>query len=255
MARSGLPPDTSIVTDARAIQKGLVLILPALLFGFLVAAQWSTLAGTAARDVAIRYIDPLSETVDGLQTQQASLKTQVAGLRADLDELRRQGATQSGVVRDIGARLEELKASAGLTEASGDGVLVTLGQARPQAGAAPEQERPTCLAPDLTDIVNASWRAGARAVAIGPERIVGTSSVYCIGGTIVVNGSIVSPPFEVAVVGTPDRIMAVLDDPAQLRDLKRRRDQQDVELTFSPVALLDVPAYTGPITVRAARSQ
>ena len=240
------------MTDARALQKAVALAVPALLFGFLVTAQWVTFAGPASRDVAIRYIDPLSDSVTSLQSEQTGLKAQLADLRVKVDELQRAGAGQSGTVRDLQGRIEDLKASAGLAEATGEGVTVTLDAPRPAAAAPAGADRPTCFATDLTDIVNTAWRAGAVAVAIGAERIVASSSVYCVGATIVVNGSIVSAPFEVQVVGGPQRLLAAFDDPDQLRDLKRRRDQKAVVFQVSGATALTVPAYTGPVHVLSA---
>lgn len=241
------------MTDTRALQKGFALTVPALLFGFLVAAQWSTLANPASQDVGIRYIDPLSGTVTRLQDEQTTLKTQLTDVRGKLDEVQRAASTQSGAVKDLQARIDDLKASAGLTEARGEGVVVTLDAVRPPG--VKEQERQVCLAPDLTDVVNAAWRGGARAVAINDERLVASSSVYCVGATIVVNGSIVSAPFAVSAVGPPVSILAVIDDPAQLRDLKRRRDQQTIDLRVTRSPLTTLPAYTGPLTARSARPQ
>ncbi|MDE3112262.1 MAG: DUF881 domain-containing protein [Chloroflexota bacterium] len=236
-----------------ALQKGLAIAVPALVFGFLVAAQWATLAAPGSRDVGIRYIDPLTASLGRLQDEQTSLKAQLADVRAKLDQLQRAGAAQNGTVRDLSAQLDDLKRRAGLTDASGEGVVVTLDATR--AAADLTQDRLPCFAPDLTDIVNAAWRGGARAVAIDGERIVASSSVYCVGGTIVVNGSIVSAPFTVTAVGPTSSILAVVDDPSQLSDLKRRRDQQVVDLRIASVPAVTLPAYGGPVVVRSATPQ
>ena len=237
------------MTDARGFQKGLALLVPAILFGFLVATQWHTFA---APNVAIRYVDPLTETVGGLQDEQAVLKSELGVIRGRLDELQRASASQSDAVKELQARIDDLKVSAGLAEARGEGVVVTLNATRAPVGVPAET---TCFAPDLTDLVNAAWRGGARAVVINGERLVASSSVYCVGGTIVVNGSITSAPFEVSAVGPSGAILAVLDDPAQLRDLKARRDQQAIELTFTRATALVLPAYTGPLSVEEAAAR
>lgn len=238
------------MTDMRARQKGLALALPAALFGFLVATQWSTVADPASRDVQIRYVAPLTGTVARLQDEQTALKTELADVRQQLDALQAAASTQSGSMRDLRARIDELKAVAGLTEVAGEGVVVTLDAARPPS--AEGSDRPACLASDLADVVNALWRGGAIAIAIGDERVVGSSSVYCVGATIVVNGAIVSPPFSLAAVGRPSGIVATLDDPAQLADLKRRRDQRAVTLAVEVRPVVSVPAYSGPLAARRA---
>lgn len=227
-------------------------MLPAVVFGFLVATQWATLAAPTSRDVGIRYIDPLSGTATRLQEEQTSLKAQLTELRDKLDEVQRAASTQTGAAKELQARIDELKAAAGLVEARGEGVIVTLDAVR-SPGA--KEERQVCFAPDLTDVVNAAWRGGARAVGINGERIVASSSVYCVGATIIVNGTIVSTPLSVSLVGPPSKLLAALDDPGQLRDLKKRRDELSVDLRIARSALVSVPAYSGPLAVRVVRTQ
>lgn len=244
--------DTSIVTDRSAVQKGLALMIPAFLFGSFVAAQWSTIALPGSLDVSIRYIDPLSSTVDRLQDEQTSLRAQLVDIRRQLDDIQRTASAQSGAVKEAQAKLDDLKTSAGLTEVRGEGVVVTIDAAKAVGGKEPER---VCLAPDLTDIVNTAWMAGAQAVAINTERIVASSSVYCVGSTIVVNGSIVAAPFAVSAVGPASGIIAAMDDPSQLRDLKRRRDQLAVDMRVARSGQLALAAYTGPLPGRQARPQ
>lgn len=239
--------------DTRALRKGTILILPAIVFGFFVAAQWVTVAGPGSTDVSIRYVDPLNDTVGRLREEQKGLKAELSALRDKLDEIQRAAATQSAAARDLAARTGDLRAAAGLSEARGEGMVVVLDGARPVAGVG--KERQGCLAPDLTDLANVAWRGGARAVAINGERLVASSSVYCVGPTIVVNGSIVSAPYEVSAVGPAGSMLAMFDDPGQLRDLKRRRDQLVVDLRTSRAPALALAAYSGPVILRAATPQ
>lgn len=225
-------------------------MLPAFLFGAFVAAQWSTIALPGSVDVSIRYIDPLSSTVDRLQEEQAGLRTQVVDLRKRLDEIQRTAASQSGSAKEIQTKIDELRTSAGLTEARGEGVTVSLDTTK----TARDPER-VCLAPDLTDIVNTAWMANARAVSINSERLVASSSVYCVGSTIVVNGSIVAAPYVVSAVGSSATLLGAMDDPAQLRDLKRRRDQLAVDLRIARAPQLTLPAYTGAVPARTAKAE
>lgn len=225
-------------------------MLPAALFGFLVATQWSTIADPAARDVGLRGVAPLTGTVARLQDEQAALKADLAAVRDRLDALQSAASTQSGAMSDLRARIDALKAIDGLTATSGEGVVVRLDIVRPPG--APEPDRPRCLAPDLTDVVNALWRGGATSAAIGGERLVSSSSVYCVGATIVVNGTIVPAPFEISAVGPAARLLALVEDPAQLADLKQRRDQQAISFAVERRPLVTLPAYSGPLAARSA---
>lgn len=233
------------------LTNGLALLVPALLFGFLVSAQWQTQLERS--QLAVRYNTPLTEAARSLQDEQNTLKAQLADLRKQLDAIQASASTQTDATRSLQARIDDLKARAGLTAATGDGVVISLDDAKQTPVNAKDLDKSICHATDLTDIVNTAWRGGAQAVAINDERIVGTSSVYCVGSTIMVNGTLMSPPFEIVVIGRQDQLLAAFEDPAQLRDIKQRSEVHGLGFRVSRATQLQAPAYSGALNVRAAQ--
>lgn len=226
-----------------------MLLLPAVLFGLLVTVQWRT--QSERNELTSRYNTPLLDAAKTLQKEQDTLKLQLADLRAELDQIQASASTQTGAGRELQARIDQLKTVAGLNERTGDGVIITLDDAR-GAAAAKDVEKSICHNTDLTDIVNQAWRGGASAIAINDERIVGSSSIYCVGSTIMVNGTLMSPPFSVVVIGPQNELLATYDDPAQLRDIKQRRDVYGLGFRVSRATALHVPPYRGALNVRYA---
>lgn len=239
-------------TTQTHLGSGLALLAPAILFGFLVAAQWQTQLERS--ELAVRYNAPLTEATQTLQIEQNTLKGQLADLRRRLDAIQASASTQSGATRELQGRIDELKARAGLTAVSGEGVVVHLDDARQAPANTKDLDKAICHATDLTDIVNTAWRGGAQAVAVNDERIVGTSSVYCVGSTIMVNGTLMAPPFRIVAVGKQDQLLGAFQDPAQLRDIKQRNEAHGLGFRVSRAAGLQAPAYSGPLNVRAAQS-
>jgi uncharacterized protein YlxW (UPF0749 family) len=176
---------------------------------------------------------------------------QLADLRAELDRIQTSASTQSDAAKDLQARIDGLKLVAGLGERIGDGVIITLDDARTAVGAK-DIEKSICHNTDLTDIVNQAWRGGAEAIAVNDERIVGSSSIYCVGSTIMVNGTLMSPPFSVVVIGPQNDLLATYDDPTQLRDIKQRRDVYGLGFRVSRGTALHIPPYRGALNVRYA---
>jgi uncharacterized protein YlxW (UPF0749 family) len=217
------------------------------LFGLLVSIQWRT--QSERNELTVRYNTPLLDAAKSLQNEQAALKVQLADLRAELDQIQTSASTQSEAGKELQARIDELKKVAGLNERTGDGVLITLDDAR-SASAAKDVEKSICHNTDLTDIVNQAWRGGAEAIAINDERIVGSSSIYCVGSTIMVNGTLMSPPFSVVVIGPPNDLLATYDDPSQLRDIKQRRDVYGLGFRVSRASAMRVPPYRGALNIR-----
>ena len=227
----------------------LVLLLPAVLFGLLVTVQWRT--QSERNELTVRYNTPLLDAAKTLQNEQNALKVTLAELRTELDRIQTSASTQSDAAKDLQSRIDGLKTVAGLNERSGDGVEIVLDDAR-GAAAAKDVEKSICHNTDLTDIVNQAWRGGAEAIAINDERIVGSSSIYCVGSTIMVNGTLMSPPFKVVVIGPQNELLATYDDPTQLRDIKQRRDIYGLGFRVSRATGLHLPPYRGALNVRFA---
>ena len=236
-------------TERTRLAHSLVLLLPAVLFGLLVSVQWRTQA--ERNELTVRYNTPLLDAAKTLQNEQNTLKAQLADLRAELDRIQTNASTQSGAAKELQAGIDALKVVAGLNERTGDGVEVVLDDARGTV-AAKDIEKSICHNTDLTDIVNQAWRGGAEAIAVNDERIVGSSSIYCVGSTIMVNGTLMSPPFKVIVIGPQNELLATYDDPTQLRDIKQRRDVYGLGFRVSRASGLRVPPYRGALNVRYA---
>jgi uncharacterized protein YlxW (UPF0749 family) len=237
----------------RRLKHAFALLLPATLFGFLVTAQWQ---GQQERSqIAVRYNAPLTDAALALQREQNELKAQLQDLRAQLDQIQANASTQSGAASEVQQKIADLRAEAGLAAMTGDGVTVVLDDSHTVAPGAANLDQAICHSTDLTDILNTAWRGGAQAIAVNLQRVVFSTSVYCVGSTIMVNGTLMSPPFNVAVIGPQDRILGAFDDPSQLKDIKTRRDVQGLGFRVTRTSAIKVPAYDGAVTVRVAIPQ
>jgi uncharacterized protein YlxW (UPF0749 family) len=65
---------------------------------------------------------------------------------------------------------------------------------------------------DVQAVVNALWAGGAEAMQIMDQRVVSTSAVRCVGNTLILQGRVYSPPYEITAIGDPERLAQALDD-------------------------------------------
>ena len=232
----------------RAIH-GLVLLVPALLLGLLVGTQWQSQGSRTV--TASRYRVPLADATYELQQEQARLKGEAADMRARLDAIQGQAAALSGEGLSLEADIARLRTAAGLSPRSGPGVVVTLDDGRIPA-TAPRQNIELAIvhSSDITDVLNVGWRAGAEAISVNGERI--TASSACVGAVIQINGTLLSPPFVVNIVGPVDALLRSFGDPSELRDVKKRREAFGLGFQVARPAAVDVPAYSGPLVARYA---
>src|SRR5258708_27963916 len=94
------------------LQPALALLVPAVLFGFLVTAQWQ---GQQERSqIAVRYNAPLTDAAFALQKEQNDLKAQLQDLRAQLDSIQANASTQSGAASELQKPITELRGQARL---------------------------------------------------------------------------------------------------------------------------------------------
>ncbi len=238
--------------SARPRATYVVFLVPAVILGVLVAAQWQTQARRTP--LASRYQLQLAEAASTLQDEQTGLKAEVVRLRAELDAITAQSADVGGRSAAVKADLDRLRAYSGLSPISGAGVTVTLDDGRvPASAPARTIELAIVHSSDITDVFNTAWKGGAEAIAVNGERITGSSA--CVGAVIQINGTLLSPPFVVRIVGPPDRLLAAFNDPAALADQKKRHDAFGLRLEVARSASLDLPAYSGPLTVRFATAR
>ncbi len=148
-------------------------------FGYLLAVQFEPTMNKA-------YVVPaqnveLVEIMKGLESENDGAAQRIVDLREQLGELESRGAATSDEVRVLTQQLGELRERAGLAEATGPGVIVTLS----------DSSRTPTLSDDpnyfvihdgyLRSIVNLMRRYGATAIAVNDQRVLGNSPIVCAG--------------------------------------------------------------------------
>lgn len=214
------------------------------------SVQAQTAAGLPL--AATRYNIPLVEAATQLQREQADLKSQIVTLRSRLDDTLRQQSMLGGAAAALQGEIDRLNHVVGLTPRSGAGVVVTLDDARlPATTPVRVIESGIIHSQDITDVFNAAWSGGAEAISVNGERITGASA--CVGAVIQINGTLLSPPFIVNVIGPREQLFVALSESQDLSELRRRRDTVGLAFAVQRADALTVPAFSGPVTVRFAR--
>lgn len=135
--------------------------------------------------------------------------------------------------------ISQLREFAGLTEVSGAGVVVTMNDSSTQKGG--NRNAYIVHAEDILSVVNELNGAGAKAVSVNGQRIVGTSAVACAGSIVTVNGVKVAAPFEILAVGDGEVLQAALKFPGGVVD---NLSPWGIEINIRRESILTVPAYT-----------
>ena len=178
------------------------------------------------------------------------LTADVAVLRQRVEELGSAAAARQQVSAEVEEALEVLGRQAGLARMSGPGLVVSLTDSDLVESPSGNVNDLVIHSEDVRAVVNALWRAGAEAMSVNGQRVVGTSAVVCVGNTLLVNGTVHSPPYVVtAIAAEPSRFDA---DPLMRR---LRREAVAFRLGFSVETASDlrVSGFEGAVAFSHAR--
>ncbi len=176
------------------------------------------------------------------------LSSEVAELR---EKLSSQSSSASGGEK-MTKELEAARLQAGLTPLKGPGIVVRLSDSPRTPG--PEEVPYDFIVHDidLSVLVNELWASGAEAVTVNDNRIVGRSSIRCVGPTVLVNTNRVASPFIVKAIGDVDHLEGGLKMPGGFLDSMSRLTGNGGEVVISRMREVQVPAYQGSLIYRYA---
>jgi uncharacterized protein YlxW (UPF0749 family) len=192
-------------------------------------------------------------SVERLEAEQRELRATLAELRQEVAARQQAAAANTDRLQTLKAELDRQQLMAGLVPVKGPGVLVTLDDSDVQIPRGADPNAYIIHEYDLRDIVNLLWMAGSEAVSINDERLVGNSSIYCLGSTVMVNNTRLSPPYFVRAIGNPKIQQDYLRNPSYLQQLKEKQRLYGLRFDVSGVASVTLPAYSGGFLIQHAR--
>jgi uncharacterized protein YlxW (UPF0749 family) len=236
----------------RGMAGNLSLLVVGLALGLLLSVGWRPSGGNGVVETHLesRAVWP---GIERLEAEQRQLKTTLAELRQELSRRQQAAAANTDRLQALKAELDREQLLAGLTPVQGPGVVVILDDSA--VSVPPDADSNTYLIHeyDVRDIVNLLWMAGSEAIAINDERLVSTSSIFCVGNTVMVNDTRLSPPYLIRAVGNPRVQQDYLRNPSYLTDLKDKERRYGLRFHVQGLAELSLPAYSGGFLFQHAR--
>jgi uncharacterized protein YlxW (UPF0749 family) len=223
---------------------------------FAMAGAMFIASATASEDGILRLdrTGGVRDAIIARAEQNSSLQDDVDRLTTELAALRSQD--DPGIVLEqTNQQIAELAPAVGLTEVRGPGVTVTLDDA----------DAPNPLPDGLTGddyivhqqdvqgVVNALWRSGASGVTVMGQRLINSSSVRCVGNTVILQGQVYSPPFVIAGVGDLDRMLTALDEDESVQLFRQWAGVVGMRYEVKTAREQVLPAYTGPLSTNDAQ--
>ena len=176
-------------------------------------------------------------------------------MQAERDALLKQNEKLEKTLKEyqegnLGGEMEQLLIFAGLTEISGEGVTVTMNDSSSKGSG--DMNAYLVHAEDLLSVVNELYAAGAKAVSINGQRMVGGSAISCAGSIVMVNGVRVAAPFEIKAVGDAAVMDSALRFPGGVVDSLA---PWGIEINIRKESVVTVPAYTQTALFKEAEEE
>jgi uncharacterized protein YlxW (UPF0749 family) len=180
------------------------IILASALLGLL-AVLAATRSPGSPRE--LRRFD-LADLVEEQDTRVRTLRAELAGLRRQIESLEDgSGGAAAGGLRE---EIRQLSLSGGGAPVEGPGVVVTLDDSSAARSPTGDPNDLVVHEADIQTVVNALWSAGAEVVAVNGERLTAASAVRCAGNTLLLHGSLHTPPYRIAAIGDQAGLAASL---------------------------------------------
>lgn len=203
-----------------------------------------------ASDLSIRVPEQerLARLIRVEQRRSADLRTAAEALRQRVRFFER---SQPSGAREPDRQLAETRVLLGLVAVEGPGLTVTLDDSSFDESPSGNLNDLVVHSGDIQAVANALWAAGAEALAVSGQRVVPTSALLCVGNTLLINGTVHSPPYRFVAIGEElkDRLLA---DPLVER-LRGDAERFGLGFEVNESEKVRVPAYRGTTAVRYAR--
>ena len=200
-----------------------------MVLGFMVAVQLRTTADMKG-SVSYQRIEEITARL--LNTEQDR-----DGLKEELSALRKQKASEAG-----GSISEDIRLRAGLTPVEGEGIIVKLEDSSATAKAGENPNLYLIHDDDLLKVINELRAAGAEAISINGQRLIGTSEIRCAGPTLSVNNVRSAPPFEIRAIGDSKSLESAIRMRGGVAETLK---VWGIQLEVSTSSSVYVPAYKG----------
>ena len=158
--------------------------------------------------------DNLRDEVLTLQDEYDRLYEEFQKEEKELENIRKEVTKNDTQAEALENELNEMNKLLGLTELTGEGVKITLDDSKTASietiGVFDDISLYLVHYIDILNVINELRRAGAQAISVNDQRVVGNTAIYCIGNVVSINGEKVGTPIVINAIGNPEQLYGEL---------------------------------------------
>ena len=173
--------------------KALVFGILCLILTFAITVQLRVSSLSESESSQTKITDKLKDEIFRLNDENVKLAEKFQNTTSELDDARNQAAQNDSSPKDTSELIKKYTIVSGKTDVTGQGIIIKY---KPS-----DNEAKADMVKDLRDIVNEIKNAGAEAIEINNQRIVGTTAIEMVKNKIEINDTEVSENFIIKAIG------------------------------------------------------
>ena len=189
--------------------------------------------------------NPNSELIDEVfswQERYNNVYDKLEEAEKTLEDVRTEASAKNQEDTSAEKELKLNNALLGLTEVTGEGIVITLDDNRNENASDVAASKYLVHEEDLLQVVNELFNAGAEAIAINGQRIVGQSTIICDGNIIRVNGERVTVPIKIEAICSKTIVNTLIRPDGYLQLMADEMVEVKIDDTKS---VIKIPKYEG----------
>lgn len=219
-----------------------------MILGIIIGIQAKTVKGQAAI-TDIQRVSEVSAELKRTLDENKALFEQNKEYERKIEEYQKSFSSESQSLKLLQQEIEQVRNMAGLTELKGKGLTVILEDSKKANSDTADTNAFLVHAEDLLSVINELNVAGAEAISINGQRIIGSSSIRCAGPIVNVNGVRIAAPFEILAIGEQDIMESALNFPGGVVD---SLSPWGIRIVIKKSSEVTIPAYSQAITFKNA---
>lgn len=177
----------------KKLGKALVFGILCLILTFAITVQLRVSSLSESESSQTKITDKLKDEIFRLNDENVKLAEKFQNTTSELDDARNQAAQNDSSSKDTSELIKKYTIVSGKTDVTGQGIIIKY---KPS-----DNEAKADMVKDLRDIVNEIKNAGAEAIEINNQRIVGTTAIEMVKNKIEINDTEVSENFIIKAIG------------------------------------------------------
>lgn len=173
--------------------KALVFGILCLILTFAITVQLRVSSLSESESSQTKITDKLKDEIFRLNDENVKLAEKFQNTTSELDDARNQAAQNDSSSKNTSELIKKYTIVSGKTDVTGQGIIIKY---KPS-----DNEAKADMVKDLRDIVNEIKNAGAEAIEINNQRIVGTTAIEMVKNKIEINDTEVSENFIIKAIG------------------------------------------------------